>query len=84
MSPPDVEIGGLPGHPPCPFCSGEETELMNAFGAHASVATYWCRACRSPFELLKWSAGAASHTGDSGDAGGLSVADDPTPERNGR
>lgn len=44
----------LPSAPPCPFCQGTETELMNAFGAHASVSTYWCQACRSPFELMKW------------------------------
>ena len=45
---------GLPSAPPCPFCEVRETELMNAFGSHASVATYWCRRCRSPFEVLKW------------------------------
>jgi hypothetical protein len=44
----------LPETPSCPFCDGRDTELMNAFGSHASVSTYWCRACRSPFELMKW------------------------------
>lgn len=44
----------LPSAPPCPFCEGTETEIMNAFGAHASVSSYWCRDCRSPFELMKW------------------------------
>ncbi len=44
----------LPEAPSCPFCEGDETEIMNAFGSHASVSTYWCRACRSPFELMKW------------------------------
>lgn len=44
----------LPEAPTCPFCEGAETELMSAFGSHASVSTYWCRACRSPFELMKW------------------------------
>lgn len=44
----------LPEAPSCPFCSGDETELMSAFGSHASVSTYWCRKCRSPFELMKW------------------------------
>lgn len=44
----------MPSSPSCPFCSGEDTEIMNAFGSHASVATYWCRACRSPFEVMKW------------------------------
>lgn len=51
------EVGGLPGAPHCPFCDGGATELMSPFGSHASVATYWCRDCRSPFEMLKWRAG---------------------------
>jgi hypothetical protein len=46
----------LPEAPECPFCGGTDTELMNAFGSHASVSTYWCRTCRSPFELMKWRA----------------------------
>lgn len=41
-------------HATCPFCDGEETELSNAFGSHASVSTWWCRDCRSPFEVFKW------------------------------
>ncbi|MDH5760573.1 MAG: hypothetical protein OEZ65_13370 [Gemmatimonadota bacterium] len=44
----------LPSSPSCPFCEGTETEIMNAFGSHASVAQYWCRSCRSPFEVMKW------------------------------
>ena len=50
---PDV----LPTAPVCPFCDGSQTEIMNAFGSHASVSTYWCRACGSPFELMKWRSG---------------------------
>jgi len=46
--------GMMPRSPQCPFCAGRETEIMNAFGAHASVSSYWCRACRSPFEMMKW------------------------------
>lgn len=45
---------GLPEAPTCPFCDGADTELMSAFGAHASVSTYWCKPCRSPFEMMKW------------------------------
>lgn len=44
----------MPASPACPFCEQDETELMNAFGAHASVSTYWCRRCRAPFELMRW------------------------------
>lgn len=50
--------GSMPERPPCPFCEGVETEIMNAFGSHASVSTYWCRKCRSPFEFMKWRWGA--------------------------
>ena len=51
----------LPSSPPCPFCNGRETEIMNAFGSQLSVSTYWCLDCRSPFEFMKWrSAGPAS------------------------
>jgi len=50
---PDV----LPDAPECPFCDGTETEIMSPFGAHLSVCTYWCRTCRSPFELMKWRSG---------------------------
>jgi len=48
--------GGLPEAPPCPFCERTQTELMNPFGSQLSVATYWCRDCRSPFEVMKWMA----------------------------
>ena len=59
---------GLPDSPACPFCEGRETELFNAFGSQLSVSTYWCRSCRSPFEVMKWTreAGEAS----SADRGG--------------
>ena len=53
----DEAPAGLPQAPACPFCGGSETELMSAFGSHASVSTYWCRTCRSPFELMKWRKG---------------------------
>lgn len=43
----------LPEAPQCPFCGGTETELMNPFGSQASVSSYWCRGCRSPFEVMK-------------------------------
>jgi len=44
----------MPRSPECPFCEGRETEIMNAFGAHASISSYWCRACGSPFEMMRW------------------------------
>lgn len=44
----------LPEHPACPFCEGGETELHSPFGTALSVATYWCRKCRTAFEWVKW------------------------------
>ncbi len=44
----------LPEHAPCPFCEGEDTELVNPFGGQLSVAQYWCRKCRTGFEFIKW------------------------------
>lgn len=52
-----IAPGGLPEAPPCPFCEGTSTELQSAFGSQLSVATYWCRDCRSPFEFMKWGPG---------------------------
>jgi hypothetical protein len=52
--------GGLPKAPQCPFCEGSGTELMNAFGSQLSVSTYWCKECRSPFELMKWRGGSGT------------------------
>ena len=49
--------------PPCPFCGGEQTEMMSVFGSHASLSTCWCADCRSPFEFLRWRDTA---TGDQG------------------
>lgn len=46
--------GTLPESPTCAFCDGCETELMNPFGGQLSVAQYWCRACRTGFEYIKW------------------------------
>jgi len=49
---PDEEL--LPTAAPCPFCGGTNTELVNPFGGQLSVAQYWCLACRTAFEFIKW------------------------------
>lgn len=46
----------LPASPACVFCDGTETELHAPFGSALSVATYWCRTCRTAFEWVKWGA----------------------------
>ncbi|MGH7477520.1 MAG: hypothetical protein ACRELD_14735 [Longimicrobiales bacterium] len=50
---PDAAELGLPSVVRCPFCEGLETELHAPFGTALSVATYWCRRCRSAFEWVK-------------------------------
>ena len=45
----------LPLRVECPFCKRtEHTELHSPFGPQLSVATYWCRACYTAFDWLKW------------------------------
>lgn len=60
----DRRPGAIPVAPECPFCGGTETELFNAFGSQLSVSTYWCRACRCPFEFFKWGDGAREAAAD--------------------
>jgi hypothetical protein len=50
----DAREYGLPETVSCPFCEGVETELHSPFGTALSVATYWCRSCRTAFEWVKW------------------------------
>ena len=38
----------------CPFCDGTDTKLFASFGSQLSVSTYWCNACHTAFEKLKW------------------------------
>ncbi len=59
---------GLPESVVCPFCAGLETEMHAGFGGQLSVASYWCRRCRTAFECFK--PGAARP----------SPVDDPAPE----
>ena len=60
----------LPARVSCPFCNGDETELHSPFGTALSVATYWCRACRTAFEWVKWNEPEPGATGSSGAGGG--------------
>jgi hypothetical protein len=51
---PDATSYGLPERVPCPFCEGQDTELHSPFGPQLSVATYWCNACHTAFDYVKW------------------------------
>ncbi|HLW47480.1 MAG TPA: hypothetical protein VKW09_06900 [bacterium] len=45
---------GAPRPPHCVFCGSAETELMSLFGSSPLTSQYYCRACRSAFEQVKW------------------------------
>jgi hypothetical protein len=64
---------GLPEAPACPFCDGRETELHSPFGTALSVATYWCRGCRTAFEWIKWDPPPASESPGPGSPGSPSA-----------
>jgi hypothetical protein len=51
---PAPAAGTLPESVDCAFCGGRDTYLVNPFGGQLSVAQYWCRACRTAFEYIKW------------------------------
>jgi len=40
--------------PKCIFCGSGETELMSLFGSSLLTSQYYCRACRTAFEQVKW------------------------------
>lgn len=38
----------------CPFCRSTDTELLSLFGSQLSTTQYYCRACHTPFEYVKY------------------------------
>jgi len=54
-----LSSGAMPESVACPFCDGTETEQFSAFGSAVSVSQYYCRACRTVFEWVKWRGEAA-------------------------
>lgn len=43
----------------CPYCGSSETEISSAHGTSPCRAIRYCRACRNPFEEMKWMPGRA-------------------------
>lgn len=38
----------------CPFCGSLDTAQEAAFGTTHAYSQYYCHACRTPFEWIKW------------------------------
>ena len=49
-----VESSAMPVSIPCPFCGSDDSEPFATFGGQASTAQYYCNACRTVFEALRW------------------------------
>jgi ring-1,2-phenylacetyl-CoA epoxidase subunit PaaD len=58
LAPPDaapvlITQIGLPTIATCPFCGSSDTRSDSLFGPTPCRATYYCKACRNPFEQFK-------------------------------
>lgn len=49
-----IESASLPDSIPCPFCTSTDTSQFSAFGGQASTSQYYCNACRTVFEAMRW------------------------------
>lgn len=49
-----VTSSGMPASVRCPFCDSEDSDPFATFGGQASTAQYYCNACRTVFEALRW------------------------------
>ena len=49
-----VESSGMPASVPCPFCDSDDSDPFATFGGQASTAQYYCNACRTVFEAVRW------------------------------
>lgn len=48
------DSGGGPTDVACPFCGSGDVVREMAFGQEISKSQYYCRACETPFERIKW------------------------------
>ncbi|MGH2521069.1 MAG: hypothetical protein ACRDH2_01080 [Anaerolineales bacterium] len=40
--------------PACPFCASTETELFALFSQFLLASQYYCRHCRTVFDVVRW------------------------------
>jgi hypothetical protein len=38
----------------CPFCASAETELFAMFSQFLLASQYYCRSCKTVFDVVKW------------------------------
>ncbi len=59
----------------CPFCGSTATELFSLFGQFLLASQYYCRDCKTVFDVVRWETADQDSTG--GQAG-------PPPADSGR
>lgn len=47
----------------CPFCGSPDVVKDSSFGPEISKSQYFCEACETPFERIKWGDRARPDTG---------------------
>ena len=40
--------------PACPFCNSVNTELFAWFGQFLLASPYYCRSCKTVFDVVRW------------------------------
>jgi formate dehydrogenase maturation protein FdhE len=40
--------------PHCPFCDSTDVAMMSPFGTAQLVRQFYCNACKSAFEFIRW------------------------------
>jgi hypothetical protein len=40
--------------PACPFCNSIDTELFAWFGQFLLASPYYCRSCKTVFDVVRW------------------------------
>ncbi len=38
----------------CPFCNSTETEFLSLFSQFLLASQYYCRNCRTVFDVVRW------------------------------
>lgn len=60
-SPPLAQVSAADSLVRCPFCDSVQTQLEAAFGTTHAYSQFFCQACRTPFEWIKWEEKAVTH-----------------------
>jgi hypothetical protein len=46
----------------CPFCNSTDTELFSLFSQFLLTSQYYCRGCRTVFDVVRWAEEASDGT----------------------